>query len=46
LTADQLEKSKPEAVELGSLIAYERPQPTMAACDQLLLRAPVREVIQ
>lgn len=46
LTADQLDKSKPEAVELGSLISYERPQPTMEAYDQLLLHAPVREVIQ
>jgi len=33
LTAGQLEKSKPEAVELGPLISYERPQPTMEAYD-------------
>jgi hypothetical protein len=46
MTADELEKSKPEAVELDSLISYERPQPTMEAYDQLLLHAPVREVIQ
>jgi hypothetical protein len=46
LTAEELEKSKPEAVELGSLISYERPQPTMEAYDQLLLHAPGREVIQ
>jgi Mu transposase-like protein len=46
MTADQLEKSKPEVVELGALISYERPQPTMEAYDQLLLHAPVGEVIQ
>jgi len=46
LTAEQLEKKKPEAVELGSLISYERPQPTMEAYDQLLSQAAVGEVIQ
>jgi len=46
LTAEQLEKEKPEAVELGSLISYERPQPTMEAYDQLLSQAAVGEVIQ
>lgn len=46
LTAEQLEKKKPEAVELGSLLSYERPQPTMEAYDQLLAQAPVGEVIQ
>ena len=46
LTADQLEKRKPEALEVGSLASYERPQPTMDAYDQLLLQVPVREVVQ
>jgi transposase len=46
LTAAGLEKKKPDAVELGTLIVYERPQPSMAAYDQLLLNAPVGEVIQ
>jgi hypothetical protein len=46
LTADALKKTKPDAVELGALISYERPQPTMAGYDQLLLNAPVGEVIQ
>ena len=46
LTAAGLEKKKPDAVELGALIVYERPQPSIAAYDQLLLNAPVGEVIQ
>jgi len=46
LTEAKLEKKKPEAIEVGVLIAYERPQPTMAAYDQLLLNTPVAEVIQ
>ena len=46
LTAEQMEKKKPEAVELGALISYERPQPTMEAYDQLLGNAPAREAIQ
>ena len=46
LTADQLQKKKPEVVELGALISYERPQPTMEAYDQLLRQAPAGEVIQ
>lgn len=46
LTAEQLEKDKPAAIELGSLISYERPLPSMEAYDQLLLHAPVREVMQ
>lgn len=46
LTAEQLEKKQPEAVELGALISYERPMPTMEAYDQLLLQAPVGEVLQ
>jgi hypothetical protein len=46
LTADALKKTKPDAVELGALISYDRPQPTMAGYDQLLLNAPVAEVIQ
>ena len=46
LTADGLEKDKPDSVELGALVAYERPQPSMAAYDQLLLNAAVGKVIQ
>jgi hypothetical protein len=46
LTADELEKNKPDAVELGALVSYERPQPSMAAYDQLLLKAAVGKVIQ
>jgi transposase len=46
LTADELEKNKPDAVELGALVSYERPQPSMAAYDQLLLNAAVGKVIQ
>lgn len=47
LTAEQLEKSQPEAIELvDSLLSYERPLPTMEAYDQLLLHAPVGEVMQ
>ena len=46
LTEEKLEKKKPEAIDVGALFAYERPQPTMAAYDQLLLNTPVAEVIQ
>jgi hypothetical protein len=46
LTADQLGKNPSEAVELGALISYERPQPTVEAYDQLLRQVPVGEVIQ
>jgi len=46
LTADALKKNKPEAVELGALISYERPQPAAADYDQFLLNTPVGEVIQ
>jgi len=46
LTEEKLEKKKPEVIEVGALFVYERPQPTMAAYDQLLLNTPVAEVIQ
>ena len=46
LTADALKKNKTEAVELGVLISYERPQPAAADYDQFLLNTPVGEVIQ
>ncbi len=46
LIASQLEKNQPEAIEIGSLISYERPLPTLEAYDQLLLHAPVGEVMQ
>lgn len=45
LTEEKLEKKKPEAIEVGALLAYERPQPTMTAYDRLLRTTPV-EVIQ
>jgi hypothetical protein len=45
LTEEKAEKKIPEAIELGALLVYERPQPTMAAYDQLLQNTPV-EVIQ
>jgi transposase len=46
LTEERLEKKKPEVIEVGALLAYERPQPTMAAYDQLLMNTLVAEVIQ
>jgi hypothetical protein len=47
LTAEQLTKNQPEAIELvDSLLSYERPLPTMEAYDQLLMHAPVGEVMQ
>jgi transposase len=46
LTASQLEKNQPEAVEIGSLMAYERPLPTLEAYDQLLSHAVAGEVMQ
>lgn len=46
LTADQLEKKPPEKVDLGALICYERPLPTLETYDQLLRQAPVGEVMQ
>jgi transposase len=46
LTEEKLEKKKTEAIEVDALLAYERPQPSMAAYDQLLLNTPVAEVIQ
>jgi transposase len=46
LTEEKPEKKKPEVIEVGALLAYERPQPTMAAYDQLLSNRPVAEVIQ
>jgi hypothetical protein len=45
LREEKAEKKSREAIELGALVAYERPQPTMAAYDQLLQNTPV-EVIQ
>jgi transposase len=45
LREEKAEKQIPEAIELGALLAYERPQPTMAAYDQLLQNTAV-EVIQ
>jgi hypothetical protein len=45
LTEEKLEKKKPEVMEVGALLAYERPQPTMAVYDQLLLNTTA-EVIQ
>jgi transposase len=45
LTEEKLEKKRPEVIEVGALLAYERPQPTMAVYDQLLLNTTA-EVIQ
>ena len=44
LTEERAEKQKPEAIELGALLAYERPQPTMAAYDRLLQNTPVEAI--
>jgi hypothetical protein len=46
LTEEKLERKTPEVVEVGALLIYERPQPTMAAYDRLLLNTRVAEVIQ
>lgn len=46
LSAEGLQKLKAESIELGALISYERPQPNTQAYDQLLLKAPVGEVLQ
>jgi hypothetical protein len=35
-----------EAVEIGALRAYDRPQPTMRNYDQLLENYPISGVIQ
>ena len=45
ITEEKTEKKKAEAIDVGALLVYERPQPTMAAYDQLLRNTPV-EVIQ
>jgi hypothetical protein len=45
LTKEKTEKKGRETIELGALLACERPQPTVAAYDQLLQNTPV-EVIQ
>ena len=45
-SAEGLRKLKAESIELGALISYERPQPNTQAYDQLLLKAPVGEVLQ
>ena len=36
LTAPQLERPRPAAIEVGVLVAYERPLPDLAAYDGLL----------
>jgi len=46
LTEAKLEKKKPEVIDVGVLIGYERPQPTTAAYDRLLLNTQGAEVIQ
>ena len=47
LKADRSESQKPaEAVEIGGLSRYDRPQPTLADYDQLLQKWPETGVIQ
>ena len=36
LTAGELRRSPPAAIEVGSLARYDRPLPTMAGYDRLL----------
>lgn len=45
LIEEQLEKKPLETIQLEGLLAYERPQPSVAAYDRLLRNTPV-EVIQ
>jgi hypothetical protein len=47
LTAERSEKREPgEAVEIGALRSYDRPQPTTKNYDLLLENYPARGVIQ
>lgn len=47
LTAERSEKREPgEAVEIGALRSYDRPQPTIKNYDQSLENYPARGVIQ
>ena len=41
LLSDQLQHGEAEPVEIGALSAYERPLPTMAQYDQLLLSSGI-----
>jgi hypothetical protein len=43
LTATDLQRSPPAAIEVGPLARYDRPAPTVAGYDRLLLG---REVVQ
>lgn len=40
VTAQQLERARPETMEVGALARFERPLPTVGEYDQLLLAAP------
>jgi hypothetical protein len=40
VTAQSLERVRPEAVEVGALVQFERPLPTVGEYDQLLPRPP------
>jgi len=44
LTEEKIEKKKPEAIEVDALLAYERPQPSVAAYDRLLRTTPVEAI--
>ena len=46
LTEEKAEKKKPEAIELGALIAYERPQPTHGGLRSAAVEYARGEVIQ
>ena len=43
LTAGDLEHAPPVAVDVGALAAYDRPQPSLHAYDQLLAGRPRAE---
>ena len=46
LDAEGLGRREPEAVEIGALRCYDRPQPTTRNYDQLLRNYPATGVVQ
>ena len=46
LDAEGLRRREPEAVEIGALRCYDRPQPTTRNYDQLLRNYPATGVVQ
>jgi hypothetical protein len=46
LDAERLGRREAEAVEIGALRCYDRPQPTTRNYDQLLRNCPVTGVVQ